>query len=145
MCSFAARHRIVADKTPNSPGSVSLESFHGPWRSFHSKAFCRVQISLGLIGSLKRRNGGERHSLTWKVLTTPGRPSFCGRPIKMVGAHVDDELVPEYEQLKSAGSFGSIEGPGGQTIPIEDAHLTFLRTMAFEVLNSPDLVAFTKS
>ena len=61
------------------------------------------------------------------------------------GAHVDDELVPEYEQLKSAGSFGSIEAPGGQTIPIEDAHLTFLRTMAFEVLNSPDLVAFTKS
>jgi hypothetical protein len=57
------------------------------------------------------------------------------------GAHVDDELVPEYEQLKAAGSLGSIEGPGGQSIPIEDAHLTFLRTMAFEVLNSPDLMA----
>jgi hypothetical protein len=60
------------------------------------------------------------------------------------GAHVDDELVPEYERLKAAGSIGSIQGPGGQSVPIEDAHLTFLRTMAFEVLNSPDLVALAK-
>jgi hypothetical protein len=60
------------------------------------------------------------------------------------GAHVDDEPVPHYEQLKAAGSIGSIEAPGGQSIPIQDAHLIFLRTMAFEVLNSPDLVALAK-
>jgi hypothetical protein len=60
------------------------------------------------------------------------------------GAHVDDEQEPEYQELKAAGAIGAIEGPGDKSVPIEDAHLTFLRTMAFEVLNSPDLAALAK-
>jgi hypothetical protein len=60
------------------------------------------------------------------------------------GAHVDDQQEPEYQQRKAAGAIGAIEGPGGVLVPIEDAHLTFLRTMAFEVLSSQDLVTLAK-
>jgi hypothetical protein len=57
------------------------------------------------------------------------------------GAHVDDVLPPEYEAIKGAGALGHFELQDGSKADIEDAHFTFLRTMAFEVLNSPDLAA----
>ena len=56
------------------------------------------------------------------------------------GAHVDSALPQDYEAVKASGAIGSFEEQGTK-IEIEDAHLTFLRTMAFEVLNSTDLVA----
>ena len=57
------------------------------------------------------------------------------------GAHVDSTLPADYERLKEAGAVGSLEFGQGVKVEIEDAHFVFLRTMAFEVLNSPDLVA----
>jgi hypothetical protein len=60
------------------------------------------------------------------------------------GAHVDDVLPPEYEAIKQAGALGHFELQDGSKADIEDAHYTFLRTMAFEVLNSPDLAAFAR-
>jgi hypothetical protein len=55
------------------------------------------------------------------------------------GAHVDDVLPPEYEAIRAAGAVGYFELPDGMKADIEDAHYAFIRTMAFEVLNSPDL------
>jgi hypothetical protein len=60
------------------------------------------------------------------------------------GAHVDDTLPPEYEAIRAAGAIGYFEAPDGSRADIEDAHYTFLRTMAFEVLNSRDLVALSR-
>ncbi len=60
------------------------------------------------------------------------------------GAHVDHRQAPDYEQLKAAGALGTIYSGDGSAVPVEDAHLTFLRTMAFEVLNSPDLRALAR-
>jgi hypothetical protein len=57
------------------------------------------------------------------------------------GAHVDPTLPLDYERLKAAGAVGSLEFAHGVSVDVEDAHLVFLRTMAFEVLNSPDLQA----
>jgi hypothetical protein len=59
------------------------------------------------------------------------------------GAHVDKAIPSEYEAIKKAGALGNFEAPDGSQADIEDAHYTFLRTMAFEVLNSPDLVALS--
>lgn len=57
------------------------------------------------------------------------------------GAHVDDDIPADYERLKANAAIGSFQAPDGSLIGIEDAHHTFLRTMAFEVLHSPDLIA----
>jgi hypothetical protein len=57
------------------------------------------------------------------------------------GAHVDHDIPADYEQLIANGAIGSFEAPDGSIVGIEDAHHTFLRTMAFEVLHSPDLIA----
>ncbi len=54
------------------------------------------------------------------------------------GAHVDAELPPEYAAIKASGALGWFHHGGGMS-PIEDAHLVFLRSMAFEVLHSPEL------
>jgi hypothetical protein len=55
------------------------------------------------------------------------------------GAHVDSDFPPDYQELKASGAVGFFEYADGQTVEIENAHLVFLRTMAFEVLNSPEL------
>jgi len=60
------------------------------------------------------------------------------------GAHVDDRLPSEYEELKKAAAIGYFEMPDGSHADIEDAHYTFLRTMAFEILNSPDIEALSE-
>lgn len=60
------------------------------------------------------------------------------------GAHVDDSFPPEYEALKEKAALGYFELEDGTRADIEDAHFTFLRTMAFEVLNSPDIEALTR-
>jgi hypothetical protein len=54
------------------------------------------------------------------------------------GAHVDASLKPEYEAIKASAALGTFRR-NGQSIPIENAHLVFLRSMAFEVLNSSEL------
>lgn len=54
------------------------------------------------------------------------------------GAHVDDVLPPEYEAIKASGALGTFNH-NGQDVPVEQAHLVFLRSMAFEVTASPDL------
>lgn len=58
------------------------------------------------------------------------------------GAHVDDNLPPEYEWLTSAGALAMFEVPinDQQLEPLADVHYVFLRQMAYEVLNSPDLI-----
>lgn len=56
------------------------------------------------------------------------------------GAHVDDEFPPEYEAIKASGALGTFEYKG-QSFPIEDAHLVFIRSMAFEILSSPEVLA----
>jgi len=59
------------------------------------------------------------------------------------GAHVDDDFPPEYEAIKASGALGTFRH-GGQSIPVEDAHRVFLRSMAFEVLSSPELLALAQ-
>jgi hypothetical protein len=54
------------------------------------------------------------------------------------GAHVDADLPAGYAALKAPGAVGTFYYGGGWT-EIEDAHLVFLRSMAFEVLHSPEL------
>ena len=56
------------------------------------------------------------------------------------GAHVDAKVPEAYAELRASGALGFFQ-IGGVQIPVEDAHLTLLRTMAFEVLNSPELLA----
>ena len=62
------------------------------------------------------------------------------------GAHVDDKLTPEYESLSADGAAGVFYGKiSGQKFrqEITDAHYVSLRQMAFEVLNSNDLMKLT--
>jgi hypothetical protein len=59
------------------------------------------------------------------------------------GTHVDAKVPDDYEQLRASGALGSFE-VNGITSNIEEAHYTFLRSMAFEVLHSPDLIALAR-
>jgi hypothetical protein len=54
------------------------------------------------------------------------------------GAHVDADLPAGYAAIKAPGAIGTIYYGGGWN-EIENAHLVFLRSMAFEVLHSPEL------
>ena len=57
------------------------------------------------------------------------------------GAHVDKKLTAEYEALALDGAAGTFTyGREGKDKPIQQAHLVCLRQMAYEVLNSPELV-----
>ncbi len=55
-------------------------------------------------------------------------------------AHVDATLPVEYETLKADGAIGGLEF-GGELKDIVDAHYMILRTMASEILESPELLA----
>ena len=60
------------------------------------------------------------------------------------GAHIDSSLTPEYEALARPGSVGGfISSMGGSTNeqPFTDAHFVAVRQMAYELLNSPELLA----
>jgi hypothetical protein len=60
------------------------------------------------------------------------------------GAHVDKKLSPDYEKLSSDGSVGTfIYSKNGKEskIEIKNAHLSALRQMAYEILNSPELLS----
>jgi hypothetical protein len=59
------------------------------------------------------------------------------------GAHVDDDIPAPYAQLKDDGAFVIFFNSGG-VMKNKDAHYTFLRTMACEVLHSPDLLALAR-
>ncbi|MDO9382651.1 MAG: hypothetical protein Q7T86_07275 [Hyphomicrobiaceae bacterium] len=54
------------------------------------------------------------------------------------GAHVDEKFPAAYQAIKASAALGRFSH-GNELIPVEDAHLVFLRSMAFEVLNSPEL------
>jgi hypothetical protein len=61
------------------------------------------------------------------------------------GAHVDESLTPQYEILKQRGGtlqfvVWRIDGAEGK-IEFEDIHAQFIRQMAYELLNSPALLA----
>jgi len=58
------------------------------------------------------------------------------------GAHVAHSLDPRYENLlNGAGSKMTLNLPeGDEDIPFQFGHLSALRQMGYEVLNSPDLV-----
>jgi hypothetical protein len=56
------------------------------------------------------------------------------------GAHVDEKLPEEYKNFKQDGSIGALEF-GGELKDIPNAPKMLLRTMADEVLRSPDLRA----
>jgi hypothetical protein len=60
------------------------------------------------------------------------------------GAHVDERLTPDYELLITAGSLGVLVSQNqGERMgqPISNGHFLALRQMAYELLNSPELVA----
>lgn len=59
------------------------------------------------------------------------------------GAHVAHSLDPRYENLlNGADSKMTLNLPGGdEDIPFQFGHLSALRQMGYEVLNSPDLVS----
>lgn len=59
------------------------------------------------------------------------------------GAHVAATLTPEYERLITPGGIGDlVEVSGGvETVtPISDVHFVCIRQMAYELLNSPELL-----
>ncbi len=59
------------------------------------------------------------------------------------GAHVDSALTPEYEALAQHGALGYfLSSVGGNTNeePFTDAHFVAVRQMAYELLNSPELL-----
>jgi hypothetical protein len=60
------------------------------------------------------------------------------------GAHVDIKLTTEYELLLAPGSLGTLvfeQGGETENQPITDGHFVALRQMAYELLNSPELLA----
>jgi len=59
------------------------------------------------------------------------------------GAHVDPRLTPEYQALVE-GLWWAAKGPPRTEISLPDDQFVLLRQMAYEVLNSPDLVALTR-
>lgn len=62
-------------------------------------------------------------------------------PIKMGGAHVDEQLTKEYAALAADGSLGELYFTISDD-SIKEAHYVAIRQMAYEVLNSPDLLKF---
>jgi hypothetical protein len=61
------------------------------------------------------------------------------------GAHVDEKLTPQYESLKQlGGTWTAVEwqlGHEHKILHFENIHEVILRQMAYELLNSPALVA----
>jgi hypothetical protein len=55
------------------------------------------------------------------------------------GTHVDKRLPAAYAKIRAAGAFGTLHDSQGDR-DIEEAHYVFLRTMACEVLHSPELL-----
>lgn len=78
---------------------------------------------------------GERLSRKKIVLTASNKDG---------GAHVDSALAPEYEALSRKGAVGhlmsSVQGDVSEQ-PFTDAHFVAVRQMAYELLNSPELLA----
>ncbi|HEY3331984.1 MAG TPA: hypothetical protein VGK19_18270 [Capsulimonadaceae bacterium] len=64
------------------------------------------------------------------------------------GAHVDATLGANYEMLSRQGAAWSLtlnpDGKPSKTLNFEHAHVAALRHMAFEVLNSPEIVNLAK-
>jgi hypothetical protein len=64
------------------------------------------------------------------------------------GAHVDAELTPQYESLKRLGgtllSLDSNIGGEVKKIEFENIHQLLIRQMAYELLNSPALLALSR-
>jgi hypothetical protein len=60
------------------------------------------------------------------------------------GAHVDLSLSDEYENLSKVGALGFFASYKENIIeerPIDNAHLVGIRQIAYELLNSPELLA----
>lgn len=60
------------------------------------------------------------------------------------GAHVDSALTPEYEALAQHGSVGYFMSSMRESTneqPFTDAHFVAVRQMAYELLNSPELLS----
>ena len=80
---------------------------------------------------------GERLSRKKIVLTAANKDG---------GAHVDSALTPEYEALSRQGAVGYLMSSVGGNIneqPFTDAHFVAVRQMAYELLNSPELLTRT--
>jgi hypothetical protein len=58
--------------------------------------------------------------------------------------HADKAIPNEYAQLKMHGAFVTFFDSTGKLEGNRNAHYAFLRTMASEVLNSPDLIALSQ-
>ena len=59
------------------------------------------------------------------------------------GAHVAATLTPEYERLTTPGVIGELVEVSGEVetrTPIPEVHLVCIRQMAYELLNSPELL-----
>ena len=63
------------------------------------------------------------------------------------GAHVDDNLTPEYEALMKEVWGTIIIRKGDETYkqPVENMHLVAIRTMGNELLKSPELLEFART
>lgn len=68
---------------------------------------------------------------------------------KDAGAHVDANLTPQYESLKQlGGTWSAVEWKIGwehKIIQFENIHQVILRQMAYELLNSPALLALAEA
>jgi hypothetical protein len=88
------------------------------------------------------------------VLSHGNDPRISRKDIVLVaanrdgGAHVDQNLTPQYESLKKAGGtwtyFDYKIGDEQKTFTFENIHQVLIRQMAYELLNSPALLAVAR-
>lgn len=57
------------------------------------------------------------------------------------GAHVDAVLPARYKALSTPGAFGVFSNDVDEDRPVSESHLVTLRQMAYELINSPDLIS----
>ena len=71
------------------------------------------------------------------------RSLTLGAADKDGGAHVDPNLSAEYESLmnREGKGFWNVEDRS-ESVPIKNAHLVFMRQLGYELLSSPELLAF---
>lgn len=120
-------------RTPNGVEAKICASLgDGPPISFHMKANDWWNQTIVVLPK-----GADRRVLRKDIVLVAAN--------KDGGAHVDTQLTPQYEILKQRGGtlqfvYSKIDGVE-KKIEFEDIHAHLIRQMAYELLNSPALVA----
>ncbi|MGQ6289138.1 hypothetical protein ACUNF7_10915 [Serratia sp. IR-2025] len=113
--------------TPEGPFTFSASFDDSPFKTF-------IPFSKWWTQPILILKKGEWYSRRKIVLAAANKDG---------GAHVDCEIPGDYELLSSPGIMGVLgfAGPNGyESEEVKNAHYTIIRQMAYELLNSPQLV-----